>query len=56
MAGLERLVQYRGLHQTDTPLGKALMKSICYLTVRLIPITLVSSSDLSIDDYEHSIP
>ncbi|KAH8601141.1 hypothetical protein B0O99DRAFT_249659 [Bisporella sp. PMI_857] len=31
--GIERLVQFRGHRQNDTPLGKALFKNICYASM-----------------------
>lgn len=34
MVGIERLVYHRGPKQTESPLGKALLKNICYGSVR----------------------
>jgi len=43
MAGIERLVQYRGYRQNETLLGRSLFKNICYASVGQLPICFIYS-------------
>jgi len=52
MAGIERLVQYRGPRQNDSLLGKALIKNISYASVRIPLYMQFKCANLSHEDGE----